>query len=242
MYERFQNASLASLPPEQLAALTDLRALPGVRILLQETRHWLRWDGLDERILKTLLPLPGITLYEEREGHWHAVGAHLPAFDVPAHGGFQPLHDVIFPAPVTPLTLDSPKWEMQTLRLVADHVSRPASGMTLDLAEFAAWVDSVPSSRLHNLRWAVAGTRVLLLGKRLPPVRDGSRYWGGRVLTPLGFRPHPHLPEPTLRYAMKLEEDEWLILHEDDVEVIPDAAFRPVTRANVRATAEGVKA
>jgi hypothetical protein len=65
-------------------------------------------------------------------------------------------------------------------------------------------------------------------------VPDAQRFWGERVLTPLGFRPEPELPETALRAAAEVSLGELLVLTESGAEAIPEDAFAPLTRAAMR--------
>jgi hypothetical protein len=60
------------------------------------------------------------------------------------------------------------------------------------------------------------------------------RLWGDDLLVPVGFRPDPDLPPATLREAVGAEADELVVLDEAGAEVVPRAAFAPLTRAGVR--------
>jgi hypothetical protein len=73
-----------------------------------------------------------------------------------------------------------------------------------------------------------------LLGDRLPLLPDSKRFWGSAVLTPLGYRPDPSLPESALREALAISEDEMLLWGHDSVEIIGRRAFTLLTRAGVR--------
>src|ERR1700733_12997959 len=103
MLAQYAEICWASLPPEGLAALAEVRAVPGVTVLRQSAATWVRWEAGDERVLRCVLPVPGVALYSFRDGHWYRLGGHVPAFEVVAEGDFQPLHQVLFPAPVQPL-------------------------------------------------------------------------------------------------------------------------------------------
>src|SRR5262249_9797231 len=92
----------------------------------------------------------------------------------------------------------------------------------------------VSAVRLAALRAACCQGRVLLRGERLPLLAGGERFWGERVLVPLGCRPEPELPESALREALALGDDELLLLGEGPPEVVPEAALQPLTRARLR--------
>ena len=68
----------------------------------------------------------------------------------------------------------------------------------------------------------------------LTPIPGAVRYWGGDVLVPLGHRPEPDLAPETLRAAAGASAEELLVLDGGGAEVVPRAAFAPLTRAGVR--------
>jgi hypothetical protein len=74
----------------------------------------------------------------------------------------------------------------------------------------------------------------LLRGERLPAIVEAERFWGGRVLVPLGFRVEPDLPETAIRAAAAVSPNEVLILTPDGAETVPEQAFAPLTRARAR--------
>src|SRR5207302_880885 len=145
-----------------------------------------------------------------------------------------PLHDVLTPAPVRPLPPPVPDLRPVPLALAADDRPRPTTAVAYDLATLGAWADTVPAARLAALRAAHCGGRVLVLGRRLPLLPAGERFWGERVLVPLGYRPEPALPEAAVRAALGLAEDELLLMRPGNAEVVPGSALRPLTRAGLR--------
>jgi hypothetical protein len=251
----------ASLPREALPALAGLRGRPGVEVTLTGERAWVSWTEGDDAVLRRVLPVAGVELYVPRDGRWHRMGHHLPAFDALAAGESQPLDRVLFPAPVQPLPPLASAYQPVSLRLARDHRPRQASAGAYDLAELTTWAEAVPSARLKTLTAAYSGHRVLLLGERQPPLPGGERFWGERVLVPLGYRPEPALPESALRAALGAAEEELLCLKAAceasspprgeggkmekpqaavEVEIIPRAAFQPLTRAGLRLAAREV--
>ena len=86
MLPRFADVSCACLPAEYLAALAELRASPGILTLQHGDKIWVRWEGSDDAVLQRLLPIPGVVLFDWREGRWYRFGSALPAFEVPQHG------------------------------------------------------------------------------------------------------------------------------------------------------------
>ncbi len=223
----------ASLPPEALAALAEVRDLPGVTVALAASRAWVRWQPGDERVLRRLLPVAGVALYAQRDGRWYRHGHRLPAFDFPAAADPQPLYVALTPAPVLPVPPPSLNPRPVVLTLAPDTRPRPATALRCELAELARWADTVAADRLAMLHAAVSANRVLLLGRRLPSLTDGERFWGDSLLSPLGQRPEPDLPPSALRAALGIADDELLLLDAAGAEAVPRAAFRPLTRAGL---------
>ena len=225
---------LASLPSQALGVLADLRCLPQVRVTLAGERAWVRWEPGDERVLARVLPVPGAELYLQQGGRWYRHNRRLPSFGLPVDGDALPLHRVLTPAPVRPEPPQDVPLRPGQVSIVPGDRPRDTAGMMAGLAELAEWADLAPTARLVSIRAARSGGRVLLLGPKLPPLPGGQRFWGERVLVPLGFRPEPALPESALCKALGVADEEILILDARGGEVIPAAVFQPLTRAGVR--------
>src|SRR5262249_51892467 len=97
-----------------------------------------------------------------------------------------------------------------------------------------AWANSATTLEIAAVRGSRCGNVAWLLGKNLPAIAGAQRFWGERVLIPLGYRPDPDWPEPALREASGGGPDEILVLAESGSEAIPPDAFRPLTRAAIR--------
>ena len=236
MLPHLADVCCACIPAEELAALDEVRVVQGVEVYQQQEKIWVRWESRSEAVLACMLAIPGVVLYAWRDGRWRRPGAVLPAFDVPAHAKYQPLHQVLFPAPVQPLSankVDRPPDHVR-LSLLSDHRPRPTTAMLAAAGEILAWADSVPSFRLSQLLAARSGQEVLLLGNRLPPVLSGQRFWGKTILLPLGTRLEPDLPEQMVADALGLDEDHLLLVREAGEQVIPREVFQPLHRAGLR--------
>jgi hypothetical protein len=236
MLAQFSDVCCASFPAEFLPALAEVRASPGIVTLHQGDRVWVRWESADDRILKRLLPIPSVTLYQWREGRWYRFGSALPVFDVPEEDCHRPLHDVLFPAAVVPVPKPAGTFPTRTveLTLVQDDVPRPATALLASTDDLLTWADSVPTDRLEKLQAARQGQRVLVLGRRLPVLASAQRLWGQRVLKPLGFRLEPDLPESTIRNALEIKEEELLLATEDGVQIVSAEVLQPLDRTALR--------
>jgi len=232
----------ARLPTSALAALAGLRGSGGVSVFRGEEWSWVWWEAGDDRVLRAILPAPGVELFEDRGDAWYRPGQGLPSFGLPPAGDRVALDRAVVPAPFsaerdpgTPLPAVAP-------RLARDPRPRPTTAALCPLAELVRWVDSATSAEIGAIRGAIAGDSALLVGDALPAWPGSERFWGRSVLVPLGRSPRPDLPEATLREALGAGDGEILRLIpvgegaevEAEVEAIPTAAFGPLTRAGVR--------
>jgi hypothetical protein len=109
--------------------------------------------------------------------------------------------------------------------------------MQCKFEELARWAENATTWQLGSLQAAWCEEQVILLGERLPPLPGATRWWGNRILVPLGFRLDPDLAEGAVFQALGLVQSERAFLTLDGVEVLPADAFGPVSRAGVRLAA-----
>jgi hypothetical protein len=106
--------------------------------------------------------------------------------------------------------------------------------MRCRLGALADWADFTTSFELHSLHAVRCGEEAIVVGKKLPLLLGCQRYWGGRVLVPLGYRPCPNLPEPALVETLRLHLGELALVDQEGIEVVQRELFAPLTRAGVR--------
>jgi hypothetical protein len=230
-------AGAALLPWSSLAALAGERCCDSVRVVAHGESAWVCWAEGDEAVRRALLAVRGIEFFEQREGLWHALGRSLPRLDLPPPGEAQRLDAIIFPAPLQSVSAPPGAITPVRLMLAPSLDRRPTSALRVTLPELLAWADLVPSAALAACRAAVCAGKVLLRGEPLPAIADAERFWGERVLIPLGWRPQPDLPESALREAAGVAPGELLLLTHDGPEAIPEAALGPLSRAALRLAA-----
>jgi hypothetical protein len=234
---------LARLPVSALAVLAGLRREAGISVVLEGDRAWVLWEPGAEAVLRRVLPVPGVELFVRREGLWHRHGQHLPAFGLPealAEGGL-PLHRAVVPVPVRAVPPGPEAPRPTRLGLVRDERVRPATALRCSLAELGRWAETATTAEIGALRAARAAERVLVLGARLPALAGGERFWGARVLVPLGFRAEPDLPETALRAALHVTDEALLVLETEGFEAVPRDALRPLSRSSIRLALGGLR-
>ncbi len=239
MPHELSQVGCASLPGDALSALGDLRRLPGVRVTLDGGRAWVEWPAGNDAVLRQVMPIAGAELYVQRGPHWHRLGHHLPTFDLPIENGDAqpiPLDRAVVPQAVRPEPPGGSPPSPARLRLERDDRPRPAHGLRCSLEALAGWAELAPFAAFRGLIAAWQGSEALVVGPALPVIA-GERFWGDRVLIPLGYRPEPALAEPALSRALGVSEQALAILTPQGVETISLTALGPLTRAGVRLAA-----
>lgn len=245
---------------EDLRVLADFRGRLEIRVLIAGDRAWVCWPAGSEIVGPILsgriLPLEGVELFTERGGHWYRLGAHLPALDVPFRDleeGIE-LDRVLIPGKLS--AQRSAGRVMESLRVIVVPEEqgriRPATAMRCSLAVLTRWAGQATSAQIERLEGAwlpatgetEADAEVLVRGLpgNLPHLRESTRYWGGELLVPLGFRPEPELPAGAIRAVVGAEDDDVVVLDGAGIELIPGGAFRLLSRAAVRLAGRSLSA
>jgi hypothetical protein len=227
----------ARIPAAALVALAPARCAPNIDVLADGDHFWLRWDEANDHILHLVMPLPGVELYVRRVTHWSRFGQRLPCAGPPENGKPQRLDQVLFPARVEAVTPADSVLCPCPLRLVGDDRTRPTSAARCALTALVRWADMATTAELRAVRATRLGDGALLLGARLPLLEGAKRFWGGRVLAPLGRRSEPDLPESALVEALGLGDRDVALLEGDRVQVLEADAFGQLTRSGIRRAA-----
>jgi len=224
----------ASLPLAGLAALADVRCQRDVRAAVVGDRAWVRWPTGDEQLPLRVLSVPGAELYVERDGRWFRLGSRVPSRGWPAGAVAEPLHFLLSPAFPEPVASQAEPLRRCLLTLVRDPHPHPAAAMRCDLSALPAWVERATTADIGAISGVRSGDAVVLLGKKLPVLPASRRYWGERVLAPLGHRLEPALPESAVLAALEAEDETLALFDFEGVELLSFHAFGPLTRAGVR--------
>ena len=224
----------ARIPTEGLAALAPLRRLNGVRVAEAVDCSWIVWDGELPSLVRALLPVTGVQFFTRHAGYWRPTGAALPDFAVPIAAEAISLDRVIVPLPVTPLLPPETPLLRMKVGLAPSHRSRPTSALRCRADTLIDWAATATTWEINQLRGAVCGENVWLLGSILPRLTGSERFWGERVLIPLGLRAEPDWPEGPLRIAANVDDDEILVLTRDGPQALPVSAFQSLSRAAIR--------
>jgi hypothetical protein len=236
---RLDESSCARLPAGALPRLAPLRARPDVRGLGRGEDLYVFFPTGDVDALALLLAVQGADLFALREGSWYQVGSLLPARGLPAPEEAAGLPRLLSPAPVHPESFAGAV-EPAPLTLARDDRPRPTSALLCPLAALADWAEVATTHQLSALTAALGpGGVALVRGARLPALPGADRFWGERLLAPLGWRPEPALAEAVLLAALGAGPGELVVLRPGSAERVPAGALGPVSRAGVRLAVRG---
>jgi hypothetical protein len=230
----------ARLPAAALETLADLRRDPGLAVVLDDQCAWLVWRTADDDLVLRLMAIAGVALYDRRDGLWYSHGSLLPEFGLPLDADeAKGLHAVVVPQPMGPSPPGQPIASPMTLRLVRDARPRPVTALRCTADALARWAETATSARLERLSATWDKSHVLVRGREVPEVLSADRFWGIRILVPLGFRPEPELPEQALLNVLGAEDEDLFLLEPDGCEVVPLGVFQTLSRASLRLALEG---
>jgi hypothetical protein len=235
--------SAARVPAGHLAVLAALRGRAAIRVADDPASGlvWVRWEPGDEAVEAALRAVPGVEFFDAAEGSWRRRGSRLPSgLAPPGPENMAPLPGLIAPAVISAEAARA-DWRVSALRLVPDDVVRPATAVLTTPADLLDWAAAAPTAEIERFLAAGSAGRLLLIGRN-PPWVEGVRFWGARLLVPLGWRVDPAFPEDHLAGAIGVAEGEIALIRSDGqerirVEIVPLEAIQPLTRHGLRRAA-----
>lgn len=230
----FRDITCASIPAFCQDRLASVRAQKQIKAQCIGGTIWLIWPSSTKDVAELIYPLPGSELYQRQQQYWFAFRRQLPSFDVPDLTTARPLAELLFPASVSLPSLPGNPLQPIPLTLITDTTPRLATALECKLVDLHDWLDSVPNVRFSGLKALCKNISILILGKDLPPIAESQRFWGTRLLTPLGYRYDPFFPEATLLDILDLASKQLLLLRSTGMELIDQSHAKPLTRAAVR--------
>ncbi|MBN9520651.1 hypothetical protein J0H58_19395 [bacterium] len=230
----WKDVAAARIPLAAAAALGPVRHRAEVRVQPDGDCLWVRWPAGRADVVRCLLPVPGVVFLMPRGGSWFPFGCRVPTADLPPDGDGRPVASVLAPARFAPVAPAEVTALPVVLRATRGGEPKPVTALACALAGLAGWADTATSAELAAVRAARAGGRVVLRGAKLPAVPAATRFWGDDVLVPVGFRPEPDLTPDVVHAAAGAGADDLVLLDETGADLIPKAAFAPVTRAGLR--------
>jgi hypothetical protein len=220
----------ARLLPESIATLDPLRLSAGIEWCAQESAIWLRGTGEIPR------NVPWSGRYEiHGETALHESGRLLPAGRLPA-GPWLPLAEALG-LTLPPVAREGLAPQPIALSLARSPAVQAPSLMEITAEAWRSFGETAPDFRLDPLRFARTDSgRVFVQGRPLPSVPGERFVVQENVAVPAGFTWSPAVTLATLRSALQLAEEEFvLFLHGGACLRIPARAWSPASRALIRA-------
>jgi len=241
---------------DHLYRVSELRLLPGIEAAVDGQVIWLRGDGLDASLQRTLSPVADDAVFHlTGDGRLTRFGQTVPVERLPELK-WQRLVDFLkLVLPVSKIAFS--RIPRTRLSLRRSEIVQQEAILVTGWETFRDWALSAPEIRIRACRFAVRRssiqgreseladlTRVVIRGNPLPSLM-GERYWlAGRVGIPLGYQWFPEVDVPTLEAIVGRSGMAHSGLHhfwiwrpeEDVVDEIQGSELIAVTRASVRAT------
>ena len=234
-HDHWSSVTAARIPTGELPALASLRTRPDVRILVRGDAIWIYWTERCADVVRCLLPVPGVILWTKRpDGMWSRFRSRLPASNGPPDEPGIPLIQALQPGRFEPIGVRSSHFEPLPIRLVRSAQPLIATAISCDVKALLHWADAATTHQLEQFRSARCRNRVVVLGSSLPAIVGAIRFAGKRLFVPLGFRLEPVLSETLILEALGAEEGEIAFVTDSAIDVIPKAAFAPLSRAGIR--------
>ena len=231
----------ASIRADDLPALGSLRSLEGIEISREGDRVWVYWSCEQMDPVATLMPLTGSRLYVSHETRLWPLGSRIP-LRARDGGERSAIANAILPRPVQAELPRVAGIEPVELRLIASENVQPATAMLCPLAALASWAERAASLAFEGRIAARLDDMALLRSiKNLlrPPPIAAERFWGDRLLIPLGFALSRNFPNRS-RSRLWVAPATRSFLHEPGgFEAIPESAFGPLDRARIRLALRG---
>jgi len=232
--------SAARMPMAGLLAFAAIRNRSGITIQRDENDVWVIFPAGDAEVLRCLRPVIGVQFLARRGSSWLQFGKRVPTVEKTRLLGGLPLDKAIFPTSLAAdPPIDSPIMPVP-IRIVRGGSIEAATAVRTNVESLAHWADAATTSELVVVRGARCGSEAVLLGQRLPMLAGAQRYWGKRILVPLGFCSDPELPEALLLEACGAANDEIVLLDFGGASMIAESAFEPLTRAGLRLAAREI--
>lgn len=228
------------LASQQEPMAAALRSFPGVEVCLHAGSLWLRGPRDGGPIERAMWLLPGLRYDLAADGKLTPWNHLLPASHCP-EGPWQSLAGFVRPDISAP-TLPGQCAQRVTLSLVRSTIERPAALLLLDAPTWQAYINTAPSVRLKRLHFALSEEGfVLVRGKPLPSLPGTPFTLDAGIALPCGYVWSPAVSASVVAESLALAGDDMALYAPDGTcQILPEAAWVPVSRSAVRISLEGV--
>ncbi len=229
------STTIIVLAEQHINELGRVRTIAGWQAAPYQQEIWLKGPtpiGESNMLIKSLPVLKSFTLDEQ--DRLFPTGKPTPTGKLPSLK-WKPLASFVpitMPISAMPGTLNV----QSSIQLTRSQHAKPAYALRITLHAWQLYVNTAPTIRLQQLKFAVsAADEVLVIGKPLPSI-PGNNFWeNGNLLLPAGYDFQPTFLGALLNQQFSDEKDAFILFESDGSRtVIPLTFFKPAVRSTVR--------
>lgn len=218
-------------------ALASLRLMRGLKVAEQDSTVWLRGIPFSEKLPNEIWELPAKHIYTlDKENNLFPIGTRVPVAKLSELVWIPIQQYVKVEAPVSAIRGEMK--ETVAVRLVPSSEMQAGQALLTEIAQWKAYADTAPLTRLKRLSFAASELNaVLLIGTPLPPL-PGREYWMiEKMLLPCGYDFEIGLMRSLLPRKLNPDGDGFILFDTDGSwQKINADNFVTATRSAVRMT------
>lgn len=186
--------------------------------------------------------IPFKTIYYEKDGKLFLINSLLPERTIPS---------LLWTPIERALPIQLPSFnhnyfgihERAEIILTESASENDAAAMIVDLDVLAIYIESAPSVRLENIRWAVIDNKAILIGKPQLPLPGSVLWQRNDMFFPAGYDLELSFISDVIQKQINPGRDNWIVWNVDGSHVlISKECFVALSRSSFRATYTGLPA
>jgi MoxR-vWA-beta-propeller ternary system domain bpX2 len=228
---------LFEISKEYKEFLATIRQWSTIKIAFTETSIWLK-DFTDEQMKSaSLLQIPHLIKYREKENLLFLNDSLLPSKKMPSALLWSPIQKAL---PVELPSLNHNFFGVQQqidVRIVPSEIEREAMAMLTSIQNLQDYLEQSPDVRLKPLKWMILEDKALVLGTPLLPIK-GVVFWQmGNALLPIGFDFELPILKNIIDKKVNFNSENWILWQSDNSYVsLPKENVQPLSIGSLRLT------
>jgi MoxR-vWA-beta-propeller ternary system domain bpX2 len=195
--------------------LGSIRHWDNLKVGFDEKSIWVK-DFTNEQLYSSeLQQIPFKEIYEVKDNLLFVKGSLLPTKKMRSGLLWSPILRAL---PVILPSLNHNYFGIDdkvTISIQPSQQEKEAYALLTDYATAKQYIESAPSVRLLPLQWIIIGTKILLIGQPLLPIK-GQTYWkNNHFLMPSGYDFEFHILSETIQQKMNSSQNNYILWEED---------------------------
>lgn len=236
--DRRDSLSAACINLQDLPVLGVFRDREVITVSIEGERVWIKWNAGEVSVVDRLLPLNNVELFRNESGKWYKLGSKIPFPNVPTSTTFVSLSSVLFPDQIVWRSPDEITGSLKKIGLKQACSVQKTTALLCPFGTFVEWAENASSFEISRLSGVFCDDCVLVLGENVPPIPEGTRFYGESVLLPLGYQLDPELTDTEVRSLLDSSQDEIVLITADDAQLIAKSLINRLTRSAIRLAAQ----